>query len=113
MASPPAVSCAGKGMAVSLYRKANAAGGIGREHAPFIVLHALAIYLCLSTVGEPRVAAEEARLELEWKLRTELGEGEESVWIISVELSDGSPRGHRPQSISIGRQISDRLRLKF
>ena len=77
MASPPAVSCAGKGMAVSLYRKANAAGGIGREHAPFIVLHALAIYLCLSTVGEPRAAAEEARSELEWKLRTELGEGEE------------------------------------
>jgi cation-transporting ATPase 13A1 len=76
-AAMAAASCAGKGMSVALYRKATALGGYGREHAPFVVLHAYALYWCASTMGAPHAAAEEARSELEWKLRTELEEDEE------------------------------------
>ena len=71
------VTCAGKGMLVGLYCGASAVAGWGREHTPFVALHAFTMYLCISTLGEPYAKAEEARSELEWKLRTELEDEEE------------------------------------
>ena len=79
MGGSDGISCAGKGMSVALYRRAMAIGGCGREHVPFLVLHAYAVHWCLSTMGQPLAAAEEARSELEWKLRTELEDGPDFV----------------------------------
>ena len=64
-------------MSVALYRRATSLGGYGREHVPFLALHAFAVHWCLSTMGQPLAAAQEARRELEWKLRTELEDGED------------------------------------